>query len=590
MLANVRLMERYRRAFYVEIMTGRDAGTGASRRGGVFGASGLEGFTGLGSGGFGRVGSTATGFGGTGAAQAGGYLGLLQNQQDIRNQQVTIAGLRSNLAQLRESLQEKLTQIPDDVETILRERLQIAQARQALLNAESRLLISQAAYQSTLDAFKIRLGLPPGICINISDQRLDEFNLIEPAMLDAQDQVTDLRNDVARVNEQLLSAVEHADIDGVRTPTLAWNDDLVANLQRLKAHLLRIRQARDAASSTNLERTQQDIERLRKAIPGRRRQLLALRQKYRGELDRFRRYGNLDPSQTTLLADIDPLVFNTERLTSLPDELAQDIQQLSDRFGSYLPSLQALESFLDGLLSAAQPPSPAELYAQLEQQLLFVMPTLLSDLSDDVLDLSLVQARARTEVVQLVPIDLKWDAALQIAGRYRRDWMNARAALVDSWRLIEFNADNLESSLDVVLLGDVAEHGRQPAALEHHRRTNPRRAAFRRPLDPPAGTKHLSAGADRVPAGEAELLRVHRLDCPGAAQHPADDRSEPDQLRGTPHRRAQRHRSGRAQRPDSEAARGARIGDGRHGRPGRRHGPGGSAGRPERFPQRLGEL
>src|SRR5690606_28798306 len=30
---------------------------------------------------------------------------------------------------------------------------------------------------------------------------------------------------------------------------------------------------------------------------------------------------------------------------------------------------------------------------------------------------------------------------------FRLDWMNARASLVDSWRLIEFNADLLESEL-----------------------------------------------------------------------------------------------------------------------------------------------
>ena len=49
LLANVRQMDRYRRGFYVEIMTGVDAGSGPSRRGGVFGA-GLEGFTGVGGG------------------------------------------------------------------------------------------------------------------------------------------------------------------------------------------------------------------------------------------------------------------------------------------------------------------------------------------------------------------------------------------------------------------------------------------------------------------------------------------------------------------------------------------------------------
>ncbi|MGE3781043.1 MAG: hypothetical protein AB7F89_27895, partial [Pirellulaceae bacterium] len=115
LLANVRQMERYRQAFFVEMYTGRDAGNGATRRGGLFGGAGLEGFTGVGGGGFGRVGGANTGGGNTQltAPQAGGFLGLLQQQQNVRIQAANVAGLRTNLAQLREALRENLTMIPD---------------------------------------------------------------------------------------------------------------------------------------------------------------------------------------------------------------------------------------------------------------------------------------------------------------------------------------------------------------------------------------------------------------------------------------------------------------------------------------------
>jgi hypothetical protein len=101
----------------------------------------------------------------------------------------------------------------------------------------------------------------------------------------------------------------------------------------------------------------------------------------------------------------------------------------------------------------------------LEEKVVFVIPGLLSELSDDVLDLSLVQARAKTDTVQLESVDLRWQQAVEIACRWRRDWMNARASLVDSWRLIEFNADNLESTLDVVFEGDVRNTGDNPLNL-----------------------------------------------------------------------------------------------------------------------------
>ncbi len=43
--------------------------------------------------------------------------------------------------------------------------------------------------------------------------------------------------------------------------------------------------------------------------------------------------------------------------------------------------------------------------------------------------------------------------------------MNARTSLIDSYRLIEFNADNLESTLNIVFSGDVANTGRNPFDL-----------------------------------------------------------------------------------------------------------------------------
>ena len=72
LLANVREMERFRQAFYVSVVTGRDPGQGPSRRGGFFGGSGLTGFTGVGGGGFGRVGGGGFGGGGGGGGFTGG--------------------------------------------------------------------------------------------------------------------------------------------------------------------------------------------------------------------------------------------------------------------------------------------------------------------------------------------------------------------------------------------------------------------------------------------------------------------------------------------------------------------------------------
>ncbi|MEM7234831.1 MAG: hypothetical protein AAF517_21810, partial [Planctomycetota bacterium] len=80
---------------------------------------------------------------------------------------------------------------------------------------------------------------------------------------------------------------------------------------------------------------------------------------------------------------------------------------------------------------------------------------LITELQNLVGELSLVQARARLEAITVERIVLDAKEAVEIARTNRLDWMNNRAALVDSWRLIEFNANALESSLSLRLSGSM---------------------------------------------------------------------------------------------------------------------------------------
>ena len=56
MLSNLRAFERYRQGFYTNLAVGDGGTTGAQRRGGFFGGTGLTGFSGQGSTGFGCAG------------------------------------------------------------------------------------------------------------------------------------------------------------------------------------------------------------------------------------------------------------------------------------------------------------------------------------------------------------------------------------------------------------------------------------------------------------------------------------------------------------------------------------------------------
>jgi hypothetical protein len=247
--------------------------------------------------------------------------------------------------------------------------------------------------------------------------------------------------------------------------TLQWSDELQEFLQRLRDSLVRVQTIRDQVGAVNLERARRDVDKLVEAIPERRQQLLDLSQIYRRETQYYQQYGDLDPCQMSLLADIDPIVLDVTRVELLPSELRGEADRIEAQFQEYDQPLADMVAFLENLLAAPTKPPADELYSQIEERVLFAVPSQLADLSDDLLDLSLIQARARAETVRLKPIELDWQLAVEIARRYRRDWMNARAALVDSWRLIEFNADNLESTLDVVFDGDLRNTGDNPIRL-----------------------------------------------------------------------------------------------------------------------------
>ena len=71
-------------------------------------------------------------------------------------------------------------------------RLQVDQARQALFNAQSRLLQEQARQASALDGFKMDLGLPPTLEVNLQDPVLDRFALVNPEVTKLQDAIGDV--------------------------------------------------------------------------------------------------------------------------------------------------------------------------------------------------------------------------------------------------------------------------------------------------------------------------------------------------------------------------------------------------------------
>ncbi len=77
----------------------------------------------------------------------------------------------------------------------------------------------------------------------------------------------------------------------------------------------------------------------------------------------------------------------------------------------------------------------------------------------------LVQARARLEAVSVETIELNSKDAYGVALANRLDFMNGRAALVDSWRSIQLDADALQSVLNVTADGDIRTARNNPVSF-----------------------------------------------------------------------------------------------------------------------------
>ncbi len=410
LLANVRQMERFRRGFYLNIAIGRNAGQGPARRGGIgVGGGGFGGFGGLGGGGFlGGGGGGAGGItGGAGAAGAEGYLGLLQTVQVLRNQRANVGALRESVLQLEAS---------NEAGRI--DRFQVDLAQQALYNAQSQLLSSENAYLQTLENFKITMGLPPELNVKISDPILDRLNLLDAELDRLQQLVAEKLERLRHLRD--LQAEKH-DLETMRERL----SEVLENSGSLKQKI-----------EERLAAVHADFAILDKALPKRREDLRQLA-------------GRPEVHDTK----IDPALFDVAKLDRRITEQHESFATLEKRL---------LESWLEfERISNSN---------QLEEgKQLTNLITALSNVSGQLLELSLVQAAARLESIRFEPVDLTQEQALAIASAYRRDWKNARAALVDSWRFIYFNANDLLSNLDVVFSGDLGNVGDNPFRLRDTR-------------------------------------------------------------------------------------------------------------------------
>jgi len=382
LLANIRQMEHFRHGFYVELIAGRSPGPSPLR-----GSLRVDSLTPS------VVGAT------------GGILALMESQVLIRNQQENVTDLRTSLDQLEAFY---------DAGRI--DNLQVDQARQALYSAQSTLLSLVTGYQDRLDTYKITLGLPPELELQVDDPLLKPFDLIDAETISTQKAISDV---LAKLR----------DPQAVPTPT-----DYTTALEVVPQKC-----------QTVLSTVQRDMQTLDTAIPTRRAFLQRLAT--RPELAN----GEVDPSVANI-AGFD------RRLVVIREDFAKQSRHLQAMFDEF-KRLSAMSG--NGLAGGAKGPPPAgrEGAAMATRREIIERS---AQLADDMSELALTQVRCRVESITLVPVELSPVEAVNIARQNRLDWMNARAALVDSWRQIEVTANALRGDLNVVFGGDISTLNNNP--------------------------------------------------------------------------------------------------------------------------------
>ncbi len=458
LLTNVRAFERYRRGFYVEIATGVNADTSPSRQGGAFGGAGLGGFVALGSV-FANAGGGG-GFGGGTVQNANGYIGLLQDQLNIANARENIIRLQDIYLQYEDNYRELLLTMPENQADIPGQQLQVAQAQQSVYTGQDDLLRQQTQYESTLDGFKQTLGLPPYLCVEIEGSMLDQFKLISQALRDRRTNMNNFRAAVGMANTNImsLSSTARDETTGDMFRTIEGGEDVRQSLRQLSQALSPVQNVLSAIMAEDLPQVRQDLIHLRSKVPERRRQLNRLKdiaERERGMVC------SLLP-----LGDFSTSFLEGEGLEALPDRLDADLQAVSMRFESQVTELaNVLERIVtfDGELETFG--TGRQRFDVLSQQLILGSQDLIASISESILSLQLIQARARTESVTLPDIELEVRDAVEIARRNRRDWLIRKASLVDTWRRIELVADDLESVLDITISGNTGNIGTNPFAF-----------------------------------------------------------------------------------------------------------------------------
>ncbi len=501
LLSNLRAYGQFRQGFYTQIAIGELGVTGPQRGGS---STSLQSFSGQGG--------------------VNGYLGLLQQGQQIRNSEDNLSLQLRTLDRLQALYDNELIDL-----------VQVDQFRQSIEVQRSGLLDQYNSLKLAIDNYKIdTLGLPPNLPVNLDESMVSQFQLFPREANPILESLFKLQVRVGDVAELVDLAGKTAELQ-VRVGELPNDDDVEAidrtlgdflsltgaiqsRLDVLPADLAQLKAAGETSLPALTDAEKELIQFIRKRLLDGPADVQQHFKEARARLKKLSDDLSAETKEAIVNENIDWLrellrlsqgcvlvQSRAHRLDTEPKKVLADafefigpVRQLFDiaredvaRMDAVVPTRETTmtekekELFLRDRMRLHQRLSELEK----DEKLGFdVSVAKLERLRDGLTDetrvrtvrgivawvqvflqiverLSLVPAQARLEVITVESLELEADEAFQVALAHRLDFMNGRAALVDRWRLLQVNADALQSVLNLTSSGDIRTAKNNPVSF-----------------------------------------------------------------------------------------------------------------------------
>lgn len=337
------------------------------------------------------------------------YLGILNQAQSIRIEEENLRNLRLNLAEHEELLTRELVS-----------PIQVDQVFQSYQSGRLSVLNAKQGLEASLDAFKLQLGLPSRVEIELDESILKPFQLNSP-------EIAKLQQDAKELERSLMKYLPPE-----KAPQ-EFFDQTYAALERLSAQTRKLKPTVDEELKQWMEKLKQDEPTDSTTEDDRieHQQQSTLAKRLEKSL------GDFDDEIATFEKEFEEAKAEQAKTNDSKTTEAESPTEDDDAVDNDRPKTDFSDVF-DGNKGSRE----EEAWKQLQ----FLIGR---RLQDQISTLFVAQTQIRLFTIEIKPLDVESHRAVEIALENRLDLMNSKAQVVDSYRAVEIAANSLQSDLSV---------------------------------------------------------------------------------------------------------------------------------------------